>query len=324
MASISGNSSVAETSNIVRGTQSQLVAFLVLNVWPSHFGLPVLLAIILLSKKIQRHSTFINLCISFIITGISSSLLLYAGKTSGPEPSQTLCLFQASLLYGMPGLTSTAAFILVLQMFLVIRISYQGKEFVEHEHMIRLWVMLVAPYFAFFICVLATITVGAAYPERISRDRRFFYCSVKSDPLTNTLMTYAAFVLTATFVLEVWTMCILYKRRLALRRQGSSLRTTMELNFPLRIIAFGFYIIIALSLSVLSVKSPESPVPDLVIASAASVVILIFGTQRDIIRVLCFWRAEEPQPSPESDSKIGSISSNTKFFGHRKKESLLQ
>lgn len=59
-----------ETVNIVHGTQSQLVAFIVLNMWPSHFGLPALLAIVFFSKRIQRHPTFLNLCIAFILVGL--------------------------------------------------------------------------------------------------------------------------------------------------------------------------------------------------------------------------------------------------------------
>src|ERR1700722_12719545 len=62
-------------SHHIRGTRSDLIAFLVLSIWPSHFGLPLLLAIVLLSKKIQRHPTFINMCVTWIITGFSSSIL---------------------------------------------------------------------------------------------------------------------------------------------------------------------------------------------------------------------------------------------------------
>lgn len=55
--------------NVVHGTQGQLVLFLVLNMWPSHFGLPVLLAIVL-SRRVKRHATFANLCVAFIIIGM--------------------------------------------------------------------------------------------------------------------------------------------------------------------------------------------------------------------------------------------------------------
>lgn len=63
-------SSEAMPVNIVHGTHAQLIAFLVLNMWPSHFGLPILVAVILFSKKIQRHPTLINLFIVFIIVGM--------------------------------------------------------------------------------------------------------------------------------------------------------------------------------------------------------------------------------------------------------------
>ncbi|KAF9008814.1 hypothetical protein BDQ17DRAFT_1348993 [Cyathus striatus] len=284
--------------NIVHGSYGQLVLFLVLNVWPSHFGLPLLLLVIFSSKNIQRHPTFINLCIAFIIVGImSSSLLLYAGKLIGPEPSKMLCLFQASLLYGMPPLTSTAAFTLVFQMFLVIQAAYRGKEYRDQDHAGRLWAMILFPYLFFFVSVIVTAVVGASMPENISRNRRFFYCSVESLALTNALTIFAAIALFMTLITEACTVYILCKRWVALKRNDTTLGWTIELSLPLRILGFGLYIIVAMSLSLLSIKSPSSPVPDLVIAAAASVVMIIFGTQTDILRALRFWS----KPSSDYD-----------------------
>ncbi|KAJ3569348.1 hypothetical protein NP233_g5108 [Leucocoprinus birnbaumii] len=303
----------ASTVNIVRGTHEQLIAFLVLNVWPSHFGLPLLLAVVIFSKSIRRHVTFINLCVAFIIIGISSSLLLYAGKFEGPaEPSQMLCLLQASLLYGMPGLSSMAAFMLVLHMFLVIRAHYHGREYLDRDHPLRLWAMAVAPYAVFLICILATAAIGSTHPERVSRNRRFFYCSLDSLPLTNTLTIVAAIILLATATLEVWAILILY-RKWKIQRNSFPDRGTLELSLPIRIITFGFYIIIALSLSLLSIKSPESPVPDLMIATAASVVMFIFGTQKDILRALCFWNRDSPQKVKSLDSTTSSVDLKSEF-----------
>jgi len=265
--------------------------------WPSHSGLPLLVAIVLLSKRVNRHPTFVNLCVAFIITGLSSSLLVYARRTTGPEPSRMLCLLQASLIYGMPGLTSTAAFALVLQMFFTIRATFYGKPCHDVDHIIRVWMMLVSPYIAFFISILATATVGAANPLRVSRNRRFFYCSVESSPLTNTLTIYSAIILFATLVTIVWTMFLLYKRLTMTKAELP--KWTMDLSLPFRIIGFGFYIIIAMSLSLLSIKSPSSPAPDLVIASAATFFILIFGTQRDVLSVVCFWKRPLPKEVSE-------------------------
>ncbi|GLB33414.1 hypothetical protein LshimejAT787_0102980 [Lyophyllum shimeji] len=281
---------VPATVNIVHGTHSQLIAFLVLNIWPSHFGIPILLAIVFFSKKVQRHATFVNLAITFIIAGISSSLLAYAGKTTGPEPSPVLCLLQASLLYGYPPMTSVAAFALVLHMFLVIRKSYYGEELLERNRIVLTWAMLISPYVAFFVGALSTAIVGAANPTEVSRNRRFFYCSVRSLPLTNTITVFAAVFLFATVFVEGWLIFMLCKRWRALRSKGLDMKGALDLSMPLRVLAYGSYSSIALSLSLISIKAPENPAPDLIIATASTVFLLIFATQRDILHVLCFWR----------------------------------
>ncbi|KAF9481978.1 hypothetical protein BDN70DRAFT_830008 [Pholiota conissans] len=280
--------------NIVRGTHGQLVLFLVLNMWPSHFGLLVLLAVVL-SRRVKRHATFVNLCVTFEIIGISSSLLVYAGRTTGPEPGRMLCLLQASLLYGMPPLTSMAALSLVLQMFFMIKAAYDGVEYLDRDHIIRVWLMLVGPYIVFFTAVIITAVVGAANPFRVSRNRRFFYCSVDSDNLTNTLTIFSAVVLFTACIFMVWTVVLLYRRIMLAKKHGLRPRWTVDLNFPVRILLFGVYVIIALSLSLLSIKAPSSPAPDLVIALAATVLILIFGTQADILHALCFWKSPKPR-----------------------------
>ncbi|KAJ7087186.1 hypothetical protein B0H15DRAFT_842967 [Mycena belliarum] len=309
MASLSANATAAAGPvNIVHGTEAQLTLFLVLNMWPSHFGLPILLALIAFSKKIRRHPTFLNLCIGFIIIGISSSVLLYAGKTSGPEPSKMLCLFQASMLYGVPAFASLLGFMLVLQMFFTVRLAVQ-KQVAQGPHTLRLWVMLGAPYLALLISILATAGVGSANPDKVSRNRRYFYCSVDSDLLSGTIAAVAALFLFATIVFEVWTLAMLYNHWKVARNPGEKARVPFELNLPIRVMGFGLYVIVAMSLSLLSVQAPESPLPDLVIACAATVVILIFGTQPDIIRACCFWRKEPVLALRSNDSTIRSSTS---------------
>jgi len=279
--------------NIVHGTESELILFLVLNMWPSHFGLPILLAIILFSKRVHRHPTFINLCVGFIIIGVSSSFLFYAGKTTGPEPSKMLCLLQASLLYGVPAFASLLAFMLVLQMFFSVR-SAVKKQTSQGSHPIRLWAMLGVPYLALLISIVATAAVGSANPDSVSRNRRYFYCSVESSLLSGSIAAFGALFLFATVVFEVWTLVVLYKNWMIVRQPGSKPRVAVELSLPIRVLAFGLYVILAMSLSLLSVKAPNSPIPDLVIACAATVVIVIFATQPDIIRAVCFWRKDPP------------------------------
>jgi hypothetical protein len=168
--------------------------------------------------------------------------------------------------------------------------------------------LIIAPYASLITCATATAIVGSQDPGKVSRNRRFFYCSVENDTLTNFLAIFAASVLLATIVLEIWSIVILYPRWSLLR--GESL---LDLNMIARVMAFAFYLVLCLSLSVLSVFSPTSPVPDLAIATAPTVVIIIFGTSKDIINAWCFWRrldfgksktAELPvDPAPAKYSK---------------------
>ncbi|KAF9569427.1 hypothetical protein CPC08DRAFT_701915 [Agrocybe pediades] len=306
MSAINATSHDTLPVNIVHGTHNDLVLFLVLNMWTSHFGLPLLVGVVLFSKTVKRHPTFVNLCVVFIIAGISSCLLLYAGRITGPEPSPILCLLQASLVYGTTSLTSTAALMLVLQMFFTIRAAYNGEEYYKVDHFFRTWILLSAPYVAYFVAVVATATVGAMDPSRVSRNRRFLYCSVENLALTDTLTIYSAIILFATFVMMVWIMVLLYKRLQSMKALPVHLRSNarkLDLSFPLRILTFGFYIVIAMSLSLLSVTSPSTPAPDIVIASAPTFVILIFGSQRDVVNVLCFWK-RTPQQVPEAPTSV--------------------
>ncbi|KAE9404448.1 hypothetical protein BT96DRAFT_1072046 [Gymnopus androsaceus JB14] len=295
--------------NIVHATHSELVFWLVLNVWPSHFGLPILLATVLFSQKVQRHATFINLVIVFLVVGISSSLLYAISYPHfGPEPSPSLCLLQASLVYGVPGIASVAAFALVFQMFIVIRAAFYEQPYREKDHVVRLWVMIMAPYATWLVWIIATALVGSANPSNVSRDRRVFYCSVQSDALTNCLTIFAAVILFATWVLEVWTIVLFYKRWVSIERGRIGVLTAAELNLPIRIMAFGIYVIVAMSLSLLSIKSPESPAPDLVIASGNPSItgfLLIFICLQDILRALCFWNwKRDSTNNSDTDSQI--------------------
>lgn len=79
--SLHGHSSaahlVARTNAQALGPNANVVmnVYLALQIIPSHFGLPILVATFLCSKTAKRHPTLINVCISWIFSGIFASLL---------------------------------------------------------------------------------------------------------------------------------------------------------------------------------------------------------------------------------------------------------
>ncbi|KAI5124754.1 hypothetical protein M0805_005388 [Coniferiporia weirii] len=307
------------TKEAVQANQAARIAWLVLNIWPSHLGLPVLIATILLAKHIRRHATFVNMCITWMIVGFSSSLLLYAGFQTGPEPPRLLCLIQASLLYGQPGLTSMSAFALVFQVFYVVRAAFREKD-PEYHRTRRKWALLILPYIAFTVFVGWTAYVGLKNPELVSRERRFFYCSVKYSLLTNSITSFSFCVLLITMGLELWITYTVYKHWRVMRANGLGERTGTDLNLVIRTAAFALWIFLGMGLSALSIKAPQSPVPDMALATMGSGVVLVFGTQRDVLRAWMFWnrdaddsrRVQHPGISSADTLNLPALASTTK------------
>ncbi|KAH8118481.1 hypothetical protein DFH11DRAFT_675552 [Phellopilus nigrolimitatus] len=286
-----GNKTVeAGAQQVVEANQAARIAWLVLNIWPSHLGLPLLIATILLTRNIRRHATFINMCITWMIVGFSSTLLLYAGFQTGPEPPRLLCLIQSSLLYGQPGMTSMSAFALVFQVFYVVRAASREKD-PEYHQTRRKWVLLIIPYIAFITFVGLTAYVGATNPGLVSRKRRFFYCSVHHTLLTNSITIFSFSVLLITIGLELWIAYTIYKHWRVMR--ANDLHAGTDLNLIIRTAAFGILVFLGISLSALSFKAPHSAVPDMALATTGSAVVLIFGTQRDVLHAWMFWRRND-------------------------------
>jgi len=278
---------------VVHATQGELVTYLVLSFWPSHFGLPLLLAIIIFSSRVRRHATFISMCVTWIISGLGSSILIYTGQTTGPEPSKTTCLIQTSIVYAVPPMAATAALLLVLQTFTVVRANFKGDK-LQRDSPLRLWAMLSAPYIVFLGFSIATAVIGGYNQEKISRDRRTFYCSMENPYLTDLLALFASAALLVTLYFTIRILIIVYKQWKALRNAKSNLASTLDFSLAVRIVIFGLYASLGCVVGILSTTAPTSALPDLAIASTSSAIIVVFGTQRDIRRAMCFWRRDKP------------------------------
>lgn len=62
-------------SQPVVGTSAELSAWFFLNIAAGHVALPILTATLLFSKSARQHFTIINLCLAWIIAGVSGTLL---------------------------------------------------------------------------------------------------------------------------------------------------------------------------------------------------------------------------------------------------------
>ncbi|KAF8506323.1 hypothetical protein JB92DRAFT_3201413 [Gautieria morchelliformis] len=271
--SLSGDIARRATSTSTVGTSSigLLYLFLAFQL-VDQILLPILIATFLLSTTVKRHPILVNMCMTWVITGIVSSLLWYAGKHVGPEPPKMLCVSQASLL---DGVLPMLAFVVLLYTHLNHRMHRRNSVAV----LALMFQLLIAPYVTFFSFATSAAFLAVKTPETVNRARRFFYCSFES-PISNVYAVFSALSLLTALGFAVAISVFLRRNWRDLRQAG-----TLDMHFLARVGVFGVYVFLSLVLSVTSIVAPKSPFPDLFAASVGTALSLILGTQPDI------WRA---------------------------------
>jgi len=278
------------STDVGTNARSVLVFYFFLEIAGGHVLLPILLAVFTFSTRATRHPTLINLCLVWILSGIFSCILLYGGVQEGPEPPFGLCVTQSSLVYAIPPMTATAVCALVFQVWLGLFNS--KKESVDPRwRKFRTALLLTAPYIVFGSWATAAAWLGIQNQQRVTRDRRFFYCSLELGPFSDGISLFTALILLVTMTFEIWIAVILRKNWRDIRKAGSGGGVALDLIF--RVILFGIYVILGMVLSLLSLVAPKSPIPDLWVASVPVIVVIIFGSQKDVFRALLFWRKDK-------------------------------
>lgn len=53
--------------------------------------------------------------------------------------------------------------------------------------------------------------------------------------------------------------------------------------------------------------APKSPIPDLWVATVPMVVVVIFGSQKDVFRTLAFWRKRKQKSQVQSQGTVEQL-----------------
>lgn len=270
-------------------THGVLVAWLFFYISASQLLLPILVAALFYSKP-RAESTLINVLITWIVAGIVSSILLYSGHAVGCEPPPMLCLTQASLYIAIPPMACVAVFCAVLQIFFNVRQKLQ-QSIEDKDHTVRGVFFLVAPYIIYALFATTTAASGAStFVSTVSRSRRSFYCSVKSNFLTNTVIGFCSIVTLCTFGFAVGIVVLLYQNWAKLHR---SVNGRLDFSHIFRMLGFHIYLWIALCMAFLPNK--VLVVEDMLMAITGYVVIFTFGTRKTVLEACltslnCFYR----------------------------------
>jgi len=224
---------------------------------------------------------------TWILSGVFSLLLFYAGQERGPEPQKPLCIAQTSLLYGITPMWAVAVLVLLCNMILVIN---KPNASIGRLKMIA---MLSAPYIVQIAFSAVALYGSLENPQHVTRARRFFYCALKWNKLAMAMMLFTSIVGTAITVSMVYLAVLLYRNWHGFRHAGRPSHVHGQLL--LRVFIFGGYIVFGFAVNIISMVAPHNLAPDMYAATIGTVVFLVFGTQADVLRTWCFWM-KDPRP----------------------------
>ncbi|KAF8531737.1 hypothetical protein JB92DRAFT_2848164 [Gautieria morchelliformis] len=308
--------------------RQQQVIYRALQILGGHVGLPILLIFSIFSKKAQRDPTFINFCFTWIFSSITFSVGLYRlgpasqffGATLPFIHSGQECLNQAALVSGSQPMTDTAMCALIVQLWFDIRAAIHGPHSPRQIRWTRA-TLLAAPYvslLAFSLPALSATTSDIASGRVIAvAVQTNFYCLLIDEKITSRSSSQGPFlisqytvllsILIVTLIFDACIIHILYRRWRFFQRTGEK-ALQIPLSVAFRVIIFCAYrLVVAVAyvatmlqtqgISVLGGPNEASFIPvwvDMLQAGTPLVAFLIFGTSKEFLDALMFWRWFNP------------------------------
>ncbi|CCM03495.1 uncharacterized protein FIBRA_05629 [Fibroporia radiculosa] len=244
-----------------------------LNVWlffqvaANHILLPVLVLTFLFSRAVARHLAIINVCCTWIVSGVICSLLLYVGSEKGAQPNQGLCVAQSAL----PGRIGLKTVLLVFP-----------------------------PYVLLGVFAAIGANLSAQDPDQVSREYRFFYCSLDLAPFASAIAIFSASVCVIATILYAHVLLGIWHNRQATRVVFPT--QSHDLQLIIRVGLFVLYMLAASVVNLMLLGNPASAFPDIFIASVGMAVFVIFASQPDVVRVWWFRRRRNMRQRPHMAS----------------------
>ncbi|KAI0082080.1 hypothetical protein K474DRAFT_1655414 [Panus rudis PR-1116 ss-1] len=264
--------------------------FLILHIIGGHVGLPILVSIFVLSNRTRRPPSLVNMCLTWILFSISHSLMFYGGWQKHRDPPFALCLIQAGLIHAAPPMCLVAVLAVVLQVYYLFQPPWSSLSFFSRydvPHWARLAVVLLPPYIVYVVIAVVTIVVGLHNPDTIVPTLGL-YCTINITAFF-AIPAFCAIFMIIVFIINIGSL-VQYYRNWQRMKALSSASERRSLNVWIRVFAFNLYAVATLGACVLYFVTPTSPLPYLIEAALPLVALLLFGSQKDILRRLIFCR----------------------------------
>ncbi|KAJ7700828.1 hypothetical protein B0H17DRAFT_1046755 [Mycena rosella] len=256
-----------------------IAGFMFMQIFGGHLGIPLVILTAIFSKNVQRHPMLINFCVTWFLYATAFTLLLYAGKQTGPEPSIQLCIIQSAFIYGAPVMTSMAGLAFVLHLWFSLHLQKGNR--IERRRFILL---LASPYLLFLGFSVAMIVLGSLYSQTVSRSRYLFYCTINISAV-NSVPATSAFIMGLVLIFEVLIGVKLYRHNKAFKSLDRTGHGGPPRHLIMRVGIFSAYSLVALIGCIGFWASTGGNLPYMIQASLPTAAFLIFGTQYDMLQV---------------------------------------
>ncbi|KAF9078356.1 hypothetical protein BDP27DRAFT_1412357 [Rhodocollybia butyracea] len=245
----------------------------------------------------KRHLSWSSFMFSWIISCVSYSLL--AGESINWQPEFHLCLTQAVLIYTVPTLTASASLGLVVRVLISVYCftatsgpttnsnSTERPRPARASHRVWMFILVIFPYIFGGGMFALSLVIGLKDRSTVTRAPGGFYC----DMINTVPGRVSAIMVTAIMAICV---CLCATIAVVLRRNWSIFyreTTGTPLSTVMRVLVFTLFSMVAVVLGLVFFFTPRSshgPAMELVLSIIPLSAVLVFGTQRDLVRS---WKA---------------------------------
>lgn len=259
-------------------SNGRLTAFLVLQILGGHVGMSfILLNVFVARRTVKRHPVFISFCFTWMLFSLSYTLLAYGGQPMTPTPNFELCLAQAGMIHGATSMIGLSVFVFVLHTHLTLREGLKIRT-PPRTPQLRVIALVIAPYIAYCVTLVAGIVVGYLQPREVYRSG--YYCTFKSVAIGDVSLAFAAAAIVAALVVEILTVITLHRYWRAF--QAALEVDALSISMLVRTIILLLGSVVALVTCLTFLVNVTGEIPNMVLASLPVMAFLVFGTQMDL------------------------------------------
>ncbi|KAL0945466.1 hypothetical protein HGRIS_000955 [Hohenbuehelia grisea] len=298
-------------------SRSQLVAiyntFLIIGL----LILTLVLVTAILSRQVQRASTWFMFITAWIIVAISYLLLGGSQLIVRQKLSWGLCLAQAAFIYASIPATAFATLGFTIQLYYGMSGQVSDTEFKSPY----IDTPLIVPPLIFVLVALEVVTMGLNVPQLVDRDHTHMYCHLNSDTPVIVNLVLVGFCVLMILYLEASTIRLMRKNWAAFVNMRVKHSRPFSPGMVVRLVLFSIGPLLTLIIGIVEFsidqqhqqhhphlpprslphdctqKKPhggkhEEAICHIFLALLPGIAGATFGSQTDMLRAWAFWRKD--------------------------------